>query len=48
MKAEPSLLSAVIAPISTVVVVPLISTPYIPSTSHNEGFAVWVVKVLLM
>ena len=34
--AEPSRLSAVIALLSTVLVVPLIWTPYIPPTSHNE------------
>ena len=44
MNDEPSLLSAVIAPLSTVIVVPLISTPYIPPPSHNKSFAVWVVN----
>ena len=36
IKAEPSRLSAVIAPIPTVHVVPLISSPYIPSILHSE------------
>jgi len=44
IKAVPSRLSAVIASKPTVDVVPLISPPYIPSTLHNEGFAVWVVN----
>ena len=35
-QAEPSRLSAVIAPIPTVHVVPSISAQYIPSTSHSE------------
>ena len=35
IKAEPSRLSAVIAPIPTVHVVPLISSPYIPSILHS-------------
>ena len=36
IKAVPSRLSAVIALISTVVVIPLILAPYIPSTLHSE------------
>ena len=36
IKAEPSHLSAVIAQKLTVHVVPLISSPYIPSTFHSE------------
>ena len=44
IKTVPSRLSAVIASKPTVDVVPLIPPPYIPSTLHNEGFAVWVVN----
>ena len=36
IKAEPSRLSAVIAPIPTVYVVPSISSLYIPSVLHSE------------
>ena len=36
IKAVPSCLSAVIVQISTVVLIPLILAPYIPSTSHSE------------
>ena len=48
IKAEPSLLSTVIAQDINGSCHTVVSTPYIPSTSHNESFTVWVVNGIAM